>query len=152
LRAGGYLFVLIRKVLTSRRNRLAVLAMLAVGLAAAFAVESLRGNGPSASVAQLAAHNYRILSRHDSRSLIRFAEREYRCLAAKGVNISAPVASRARITMRAPGQSAPSLARLQLQCDPRVGPPPAEATLQARSGQVLVFLPKRCLMDPTVSS
>jgi len=42
-----------------------------------------------------------------------------------------------------------SLARLQLAYDPQVGPPPVKATLQARDGQVLVFLPKRCLIDPT---
>src|SRR5207244_7356498 len=127
---------------------------LAAALAVAFAIESFRGNdtGSSASVAQLAAHNYRILSRHDSRAVVRFADREYRCLASKGVNVSAPVTSRTRIAMLAPRESAASLARRQLQCDPRVGAPPARAALQARQGEVLVFLPKRCLMDPTASS
>jgi len=51
--------------------------------------------------------------------------------------------------MRAPNQSARDLAQLQLACDPEVGPPPSKASLQARQGQVLVYLPKRCLINPT---
>jgi hypothetical protein len=137
------------KVLFSRRKRLALLATPAVGLAAAIAVESLRTDDTRPTLVELAAHNYRTLSRHDTRLLVRFAEHEYRCLASKGSNVSAPVASRTRITMRASGKSARSLARLQLACDREVGPPPAKATLQARDGEVLVYLPKRCLLDPT---
>jgi hypothetical protein len=38
---------------------------------------------------------------------------------------------------------------LQIQCDPEVGPPPAKATLQARMEQILVYLPKWCLLHPT---
>jgi hypothetical protein len=137
-------------VLFSRRRRLALLATLALGLGAAIAFESFQADGGGRqTLAELAANNYRTLSRHESRLLVRFAAREYRCLVSKGLHVSAPVVSRTRITMRAPGRSARSLARLELACDPQVGPPPARATLQARDGQVLVYLPKRCLIDPT---
>jgi hypothetical protein len=137
------------KVPFSRRRRLALLVTLALGLAAALAFDSFRADNTRPTLAELTAHNYRTLSRHDSRLLVRFAEREYRCLVSRGLNVSVPVVSRTRIAMRAPGKSARSLARLQLACDPQVGPPPAKATLQARDGQVLVYLPKRCLIDPT---
>ena len=33
-------------------------------------------------------------------------------------------------------------------CEPEVGPPPPGASLQARDDQILVYLPKRCLLDP----
>ena len=148
-RRAEYPFILFARVGFSRRKRLALLVALALGLAAAIAFESSRTDDARPTLAELAAHNYRTLSRHDSRLLVRFAEREYRCLASKGSNVSAPVVSRTRITMRAPGKLARSLARLQLACDPQVGPPPVKAALQARDGQVLVYLPKRCLIDPS---
>jgi hypothetical protein len=100
-------------------------------------------------LAQLAAKNYRTLTPRESRALVRYAQSEYRCLVAHGVDASRPVASRTRITMRAPHRSAHDLAQLELACDSEVGPPPQTATLQARPGLVLVYLPKRCLMNPT---
>jgi hypothetical protein len=101
------------------------------------------------SLAQLAAKNYRTLSVAESRRLLRYAETEYRCIVAHGGQITAPVASRTRITMRAPDRSADELVRLMTACDSEVGAPPPGASLQARTGQVLVYLPKRCLLDPT---
>jgi hypothetical protein len=102
------------------------------------------------SLSELAAKNYRTLSVAESRRLLRYAEREYRCLVAHGETIAAPVASRTRITMTARGRSADELIRSMTACDPEVGAPPPRASLQARRGQVLVYVPKRCLLDPTV--
>jgi hypothetical protein len=124
-----YLFVLFTKVVLSRRTWLALLVALALGLTAAIGFGSFRADDAGPRLAELAAHNYRTLSRRESRLLVRFAEREYKCLVSEGSNVSAPVVSRTRITMRAPGKSARSLARLQLACDPQVGPPPAKAAL-----------------------
>jgi hypothetical protein len=129
-----YLFVLFTKVGFIRRTWLALLVTLALGLAAAIAFESFRADDARPTLAELPAPNYRTVVRHESRLLVRFAEREYKCLVSKGSNVSAPVVSRTRITMRAPGKSARSLARLQLACDPQVGPPP-KAALQAREGR-----------------
>jgi hypothetical protein len=105
--------------------------------------------GVQPSLAELAAKNYRTLSAAESRRLLRYAETEYRCIVAHDAEIAAPVASRTRIRMTAPGSSADELVRLMTACDPEVGPPPPGASLQARPGQVLVYLPKRCLLDPT---
>ena len=101
------------------------------------------------SLAQLAAKNYRTLSVAESRRLLRYAETEYRCIVAHGGEVAAPVASRTRIRMTARSRSADELVRLMTACDPEVGPPPPGASLQARPGQVLVYVPKRCLLAPT---
>src|SRR5919201_1786296 len=101
------------------------------------------------SLSELAAKNYRTLSVAESRRLLRYAEREYRCIVAQGQTIAAPVASRTRIRMAAPGRSADELIRWMTACDPEVGGPPPGSSLQARDGQVLVYVPKRCLLDPS---
>lgn len=134
------------------RLRLPLLGILGVVLAGALTVLVFRGRDDGAhrpSLAELAAKNYRTPSPKQSRTLVRYAEKEYRCLVEHGGAVSPPVASSTRISMQAPAQSAHELARLQLACDPEVGPPPQQASLQARPGLVLVYLPKRCLLSPT---
>jgi len=133
------------------RRRLAFLLLLAAGLVIALAVVWQRQDAQTErpTLARLVAKNYRPLSHKQARTLLRFAQSEYLCLKSRGAKVSRPVASPTRILIRAPKQSARALARLQLACDPGVGPPPAKATLQARQGQVLVYLPKWCLIDPT---
>jgi hypothetical protein len=135
------------------RHRKAFLfaAVLVAAPTAAFLAARLTSDGGARqpSLAELAAKNYRTLSVAESRRLLRYAEREYRCIVAHDRKIAAPVASRTRITMTAPGRSANELLRSMTACDPEVGAPPPGASLQARQGLVLVYLPKRCLLDPT---
>jgi hypothetical protein len=100
------------------------------------------------TLAQLAATNYRTLSRHESRVLLEYARDEYRCLSSHGLDISAPVASRTRIRMSATHHGADELVHAMMACDPSVGPPPKGSSLQARPDEILVYLPKRCLMNP----
>src|SRR2546423_6943395 len=87
-----------------RRKYLLFLAVLvAAPIGALVAARSTGGDeGTRPTLAQLAAKNYRTLSAAESRRLLRYAETEYRCLFANGGAISAPVASRTRITMTAP--------------------------------------------------
>jgi hypothetical protein len=33
-------------------------------------------------------------------------------------------------------------------CDSAVGPPSAKWSLQARPGEIVLYLPKQCLLDP----
>jgi len=136
------------------RRYIAVLAVLVVSAAGAYLAArwTSHTDGAQPSLAELAAKNYRTLSVAESRRLLRYAETEYGCIVAQGGQIAAPVASRMRIRMTAPGRSADELVRLMTACDPEVGPPPPGASLQARPGQVLVYLPKRCLLDPTALS
>lgn len=132
------------------RRRLEVVAALAAALAVALVVVFRHDSGAAKqpTLAQLAATNYRTLTRHQSRALLQYAKSEYDCLSARGLAISAPVASRTRITMSAPGKTARDLVNVMTGCDSQVGPPPGKSTLQARQNEVLVFLPKRCLMNP----
>jgi hypothetical protein len=125
-------------------------AALAVG--AFVAVQTLRPDDDLTvrpSLSGLAAKNYRVLTAAQSRTLLRYAEAVHRCLVAHGSKVAGPVASSTRITMRAPNQSATALVHSMLACDATVGAPPADASLQARPGVVLLFLPKQCLLDPT---
>ena len=114
-------------------------------------VASRRSDGDRAqpTLAERAAKNYRVLSKTESRVLVRYAERVYRCVVARGAKVGAPVASSTRIRMAAETLSADELLRYLTACDPEVGPPPPRSSLQARNGQILVYLPKQCLLDPT---
>jgi hypothetical protein len=129
---------------------LAVVGALAAALAVALVVVWRHDGGApkQPTLAQLAATNYRTLTRHESQILLRFALSEYTCLSSRGIALSAPVASSTRITMSAPGQTARALVRASMGCDPQVGPPPQKSSLQVRAHQILVYLPKRCLMNP----
>ena len=132
------------------RRRLTIVGVLATALAIALAVVWTRENAGTqrTSLAQLVAKNYRTFTPAESRRLVRFAQKEYECVTAQGAQISAPRASRTRIVMRAPGQSPRTLVHHLTACDKAVGPPPLKSTLQARPGQVLVYFPKWCLLDP----
>jgi hypothetical protein len=133
------------------RRYLAFLAVLVAAPTGAFLAARLTSHTDRTkpSLAELAATNYRTLSLAESRRLLCYAETEYRCIVAHGGAIAAPVASRTRIRMAAPHRSVEELLRLMTACDPEVGAPPPGASLQARAGQVLVYLPKRCLLDPS---
>jgi hypothetical protein len=133
------------------RRYLVFLAVLVAAPTGAFLAARWTGHSEVAqpSLAQLAAKNYRTLSVAESRRLLSYAETEYRCIVAHGGMITAPVASQTRITMTARGRSARQLVTVMTACDPEVGRPPPGASLQARPEQVLVYLPKRCLLDPS---
>jgi len=132
-----------------RKYLLFLAAIVAVPAGAFVAARHFSATGGSEpTLAELAAKNYRTLSVTESRRLLRYAEREYACLANHHAGVDKPVASRTRITMRAPHRTADELVRFMTQCDPQVGPPPKGASLQARRGQVLVYVPKRCLLNP----
>jgi len=127
------------------------LGVVIVGLAVAFIVVATANKTAQRrpTLAELAAKNYRELSPSQSHRLVLYAQAEYRCLVRSGANVTKPIPSPTRITMRVPDKTAREIVNLQMQCDPEVGPPPAKATLQARMEQILVYLPKWCLLHPT---
>ena len=133
-----------------RRRYLLFVAILTAAPAVAFVV-AVRSNDTATTpptLAELARKNYRTLSVAESRRLLTYAESEYACLVDHGAPVSKPVASRTRITMSAPDQTVDALLRFMTACDPKVGPPPKRASLQARQSLVLVYVPKRCLLNP----
>lgn len=100
------------------------------------------------TLAELAAKNYRKLSPSQSHHLVLYARAEYLCLVKHGAQVTEPIPSPTRITMHVPSKTAREIVNLQMECDPEVGPPPANASLQARSEQILVYLPRWCLLHP----
>ena len=128
----------------------------AVGLGVAFALAAVLASVPgpgdktnAPSFAERVAKNYRVLTKAQSRALIQYAENVHDCVVAHGGKVAAPVATRTRITMSAPGQSADDLLAVLMKCDPTVGAPPPKSSLQARRGRILVYVPRQCLLDPT---
>jgi hypothetical protein len=118
-------------------------------LAAVYALRSAPARMEAPSLEALAAKNYRTLTKSESHTLVRYAAAVHRCVAAEATGIASPVASATRIVMKAPNRSAHELMELLTTCDGTVGPPPAKASLQARDGLILVYVPKQCLLDPT---
>ena len=118
-------------------------------LAAVYALRSGPAGTDAPSLQVLAAENYRTLTKSESRSLVRYAAAIHRCVAAEAKGIAPPVASATRIVMQAPNRSAHELMELLTTCAGTVGPPPPKASLQARDGLILVYVPKQCLLDPT---
>jgi hypothetical protein len=138
--------------LRSRKRRLAAAVVIAIAIAAAagaFAALQSSGESSRPTFAERVAKNYRILTRAESRTLVKYAGSVYRCVTAHGANVGRPVASSKRILISAPHRSADALLRYLTACDAEVGPPPLKATLQARPGQILVYFPKQCLLSPT---
>lgn len=107
-----------------------------------------------ATYARLVAANYKILSAAQSQRLLRFARAEHDCLAAHSVAVGEPQAWPTRIVMSLPtGSSLRAVGKAGLACARAAGDPPAGSALQLRPGQVLVYLPKYCVLDrKTVSS
>jgi hypothetical protein len=132
-------------------QRVVVVGVVIVASAVAFIVVATADKTAQRrpTLAELASKNYRELSPSQSHRLVLYAQAEYRCLVKNGANVTKPIPSPTRITMRVPDKTAREIVNLQMQCDPEVGPPPAKATLQARMDQILVYLPKWCLLHPT---
>ncbi len=107
------------------------------------------GESSTPTFAERVAKNYRILTHAESRTLVKYAASVYRCVTDHGANVGRPVSSSKRILISAPHRSARALLGYLTACDAEVGPPPVNATLQARPGQILVYLPKQCLLSPT---
>jgi hypothetical protein len=125
-------------------------AAIGLGVALGFAATH-RGHAPArqGTRAAAASANFRVLSKQESRRLIAYAQHVHRCLVVHHEQgISPPIVSPTRITMPAPNRSARSLVVSLTVCEPSVGAPPPGASLQARANQILVYLPKRCLLDP----
>lgn len=131
-------------------RKLAVALGVGIAVAAVFATAAEWKSGETPpTLAERAAKNYRVLTKAQSRRLVEYAESVHRCVVGDGAKVAPPVASRTRITMSAPGLSADALVGFLEACDPTVGPPPPKSSLQARTGRLLVYLPKQCLLDPT---
>ena len=148
----------------TRRTALLFAAAAAIGVGGATALVATRGGSPptrqpkpAASAAKpkpakptLASNQIR-LSHAESLRLVGWAVSLRACLARRGVVLAAPVAHEKEIDLaivRSPGRSA--MMRTVIACGDALGEPPRRSSLQLHDGKLILYLPRRCLLDKRV--
>jgi hypothetical protein len=115
-----------------------------------------QGVASSKTSAQLAAANYRTLTPGQSRRLIRFATAFRSCMASRGMELTVPQTSPTKIVLQVQTDAVPLTIRSStFACGERLGGPPPRSSLQTprgQSGLIVLYVPKQCLLDPTVTS
>jgi hypothetical protein len=135
--------------------RLTLGALMIATSVVAIVLHERGGTGPGQTYADLVRANYRVLSAAQSRRLLTFARDFRSCVNGRGIALGTPSASKTKITMRVPpGTERKRLLRVGVACGERLGEPPPGASLQVyratNPGLVVLYLPKRCLLDPKV--
>jgi hypothetical protein len=136
--------------------RLTLGALVVATAVVAIVLHERGGTGPSETSADLVRANYRVLSAAQSTRLMTFARDFRSCLDEGGISLRRPTASKTRIIMRVPvGTERARLLRVGAACGKLLGDPPPGASLQVYQrtspGLVVLYLPKRCLLDPNVA-
>ena len=141
----------------TRRTALLFAAAAAIGVGAAAALIATRDDTPAprqASPAKATPVDNRFrLSRAESERLVDWAARFRSCMARRGVVLGKPVAHPKQIDLaiiRAPAR--PALLRSVPTCGDALGEPPRRSSLQLRPGKLVLYLPRRCLLDKRVVS
>jgi hypothetical protein len=99
------------------------------------------------------ASNQIRLSHAQSVRLVDWAARFRACMARRGVVLAEPVAHEKEIDLaivRAPAR--PAMNRSVFTCGDALGEPPRRSSLQLRPGKLILYLPRRCLLDKKVAS
>lgn len=100
---------------------------------------------------QLVAANYKVLRPKQTRRLLRFADAFRACMHAH-VPLGKPRVLPTRILMSLPaGAAAAAVLRFTGRCGAKLGDPPPGSSLLLRKHAIVLFLPKRCLLDPKVA-
>jgi hypothetical protein len=102
------------------------------------------------SYARLVAANYRVLTPAQTQRLLRFSNVLHDCLAKRGFEVGRPVAANTRIELAIPADAdRHRLSAAAIACGDQLGGPPTGASLQLRPHvrSLLLYLPKRCLLD-----
>jgi hypothetical protein len=130
-----------------------VVGVLAIAVAVAVDLVGRVGRGDARKTAlrAAAAGNYRVLTPAQSRLLMSYSQTVYECVKTAGFPIGTPEPARTRIVMRLKGDAHANVQAL-MACDREVGPPPPRASLQARDGMIVLYLPRRCLLDEHVTA
>jgi hypothetical protein len=138
------------------RRALIAAAVLVLALAATACGGSGGGRRPKAkppapkTYQQLVAANYKVLRPKQSRRLLRFAQDFRACMVAH-VPLGRPRALPTRILMAVPAGVPQSKIFLYTpRCGAQLGDPPPGSSLLLRGHVMVLFLPKRCLLDPKV--
>jgi hypothetical protein len=127
-------------------------ALVAAGLLAgcgATSAVSTRATSDAAS-----SGNERVLSAADSERLVSWLRRFRSCLARRGIETGALVVTRRELSLPVKTHlPAATLLSRSVPCGEALGDPPTDSSLQARPGEsrIVLYLPKRCLLDPKVA-
>jgi hypothetical protein len=123
---------------------------LAVAIIAVACGQSPRGDGVRSDEAQ---SNYRILGARETARLMTYARSVWRCAVAHGLRLEAPRPTRTRIDLQPVGRWSPdAVVETLAECEPETGPPPPKSSLVAEKTRLVVYIPKRCLLDPKVAA
>jgi hypothetical protein len=148
-----------------RRAVLAAAAAALVGGGAGLAAAVIAGGGdggdaparpaaaPAAPVAKATPVSNQIrLGRAESLRLLAWADLFRECMGRRGVQLAEPVAHPKEIDL-ALGRpvAAEGLAAKVVACGDALGEPPRDSSLQLRPGKLVLYLPRRCLLDPKVA-
>jgi hypothetical protein len=97
--------------------------------------------------------NQRHLSRAQSLRLVAWASTFRTCMVEEGVELGPLVKDEKQIAMKLPaGANVHALPRLMVVCGEEQGGPPRRASLQYQPGEVVLYLPKQCLLDKRVAT
>lgn len=106
-----------------------------------------------AASSDAASSNERTLTHAQSVHLVRWATTYRSCMGDHGWALGALTKTPTRLSMTVPkGAKIPTLLDESLTCAEAQGGPPAKSSLQYRAGNILLYLPKQCLLDPKVLS
>jgi hypothetical protein len=110
------------------------------------AAVALQPRGKS-TYAELVAANYKILKPKQTRRLLEYADAAYACLS-KELDVGTPKISATKIVMALPNATTPAaVVRVALRCAAKIGDPPRDASFQLRAHALLLYMPKRCILD-----
>jgi hypothetical protein len=134
-----------------------LVAVTATAVLALIFFSTRRESSAGPTYAELVAANYRVLSPAESRRLLRFAKSFHACVNRRGISLGPPEPLNTRIEMAIqPAADREALGRVTVSCGESLGRPPPGASLQAVSrdqpDDVVLYLPKQCLLDPKVKS
>lgn len=97
--------------------------------------------------------NRYLLSEGESQRLVTWARKFRACLGERGLRVGEPVAYAKQIELRLYSAGRPEeLVPTTTACGDSLGEPPRRSSLQFRPGKLVLYLPKRCLLDPKVRS
>jgi hypothetical protein len=105
---------------------------------------------------RLVAANYRTLTPKQTARLLHFATAFRSCMAGRGIDLTIPEPQATKIVFRVMTKPIPpSIRTATVGCGDQLGGPPAGSALQTPRWQsclLVLYLPKQCLLDPSVTS
>jgi hypothetical protein len=127
--------------------------MRTVALAVATLLVAAGCAGRTATSAGPPSSNQKVLTRAQSERLVRWAGSFRSCLQRRGMSLGPVHLARTRIELAVPqGTEFHALLREGVSCGEALGGPPPASSLQTFARRVVLYLPKRCLLDPNVTA